>query len=277
METLGKRSTYNPIQPTIIDEDMIPNVTEMSRLAAKATTSDDTDADDCGKPINKKRRWPNRVIYMIVAVVVVCFIIIAAYYWWKTNDEEIRSTANTKKQKTQQPQHQPQPHTHAHQHQPPGMYPNEGMYPSTEHRRPPQTPEEWDSYSQTVDDNRLRQYIKKPKPSSDGNAQHKQRHVIVEDVTLEVVPEEPVSDTHDGNDDETRAQFTKLLQKGIKKEKSSSHDTVLDVDDDITDDAYAMVDPVECDFILTSGKNKGSPCAKQCSDDATRCSRHINK
>lgn len=265
MESLRKTS-YTPIQPSIIDEDMIPSKAELSNMApenddesSNGVSASDTD----GKHNVKKQGWPNNVVYIMLAIIIVCCIVIAVYFWMRSDETP------------QKPKRVPQPGKEAVGPQfncPPG---NESSQPPPPPAQPATQPaaqqlDNWEKHQENADNSKLQQYIKKP------SIQHQQRDVVVNDVKLEHIPEdEPVE--NDGNDDDTRDKFTQELKNQI----------IQDVDAAIEDDTQSMISTGsaastgsvhnECEFILTSGKNKGNVCSRKCNTGEVKCPRHVNK
>lgn len=272
METIPKRRsrTDEPIRPHIVDEEMIPNAREAALLHKELALHEDVNEEDnINTQKKKKQYWPNRVIYICVAIIVLCFIVISVYYWWRScSDEPVTNPRQPQQRKSRLPTDntiQFPPNHQQQQQQQQVANPND----------------EWDKYQQSVNDNQLKQYIKK-KPTV-SSAQHIQRKAIVEDTKLEQIPEESNGAT-DGNDDETRTLFTNQLTSQVNnKPTTDSVDShVVDIDSISTGSSEQCNDEyddetAECNFVLTSGKNKGKPCGGSCAVGEFRCTRHIKK
>lgn len=235
--------TYIPIAPTITDDAMLPNAKELSAMSENGEST----AEDA-KQLSKTYQWPSKIIMIISAVVIVCLIIIFIYCMWRQSTicDPPNSPPPPSKQTRQSHPHHPQ-------------QPQQPVY------------DENNSHQQSVDNQALKKYIKsKKQPSS---VQHQQQVAVTSDQKLERIPEETPLKQSDGNDDETRNQFTQQLKAEMKKETANIEDDNVSLGSNDSDESAFN----ECSYVLISGKRRGEQCNRRCQSDNTVCGRHMNK
>lgn len=302
------RRNTDPIAPTISDPSMAPLPTDAKRNRGNSrnstrrtrstpenndshridiTDGDDDDGDGNGddggddeyddeKPKSKpKSKWTSKIAMLIIAVILVSVIVLVLYwnFWHNATPEK---SAMTARPVTPSREH-PRSHTHGH---PPDDY----------NLDPEEKPKTGESKTGKRDWQRF------VRPKSGSNKGMRSQHKLMDDDVnnrdddiLEPIPEEstdnidniditdtamPINGPDNAMSDNMRTKMAHELSQEIAREENNTgyaENEDEDEDDDENDT------PLDCNFVLVSGKRKGHECTKQCKPGNTRCTNHINK
>lgn len=196
---------------------------------------------------NKKKKSSN-VNKIILAVVVVCIVLLVIsgiYYAFfvKSNDDEIETSEKMRVDK---------------QH-----------YPISQPQKP----------SSSIDDKILSEMTKK-KPQSVMSTKSAVEKVKNVEGKLFTIVEEPTK-TEMEEDFKSDEQQNILIREALSAENDIEYqleepEESEEPEEPEEDCVVINIEPVACDFTLSSGKRAGQPCGRRCKD-GTRCTNHVSK
>ena len=124
--------------------------------------------------------------------------------------------------------------------------------------------------SSSIDDKILSEMTKK-KPQSVMSTKSAVEKVKNVEEKLFTIVEEPTK-TEMEDDFKSDEQQNILIREAL----SAENDIEYQLEEPEEDCVVINIEPVACDFTLSSGKRAGQPCGRRC-NEGTRCTNHVSK